>query len=91
MSHTEIKPLYESSNLFIVQLSTRKFPSIVLQGNTFYSIYKDIQSVKKKADPNQAIELLEEIDDLESRFKAILNVYEKVPLDNKMDLPYNHL
>ncbi len=88
MSHIEINPLYESSNLFIVQLSTRKFPSIVLQGDTFYSIYKDIQRVKKKADPNQSMEFLEEIDDLESRFKAILNVYEKVLLDNKIDLPY---
>ena len=64
MNHSEIKPLYESSNLYIVQLPTRNFPSIVLQGDTFYSFYKNIQGLKKNLDPNTTKELFEDIDEL---------------------------
>ncbi len=88
MSHSEIKALYESSNLYIVQLPTRNFPSIVLQGDTFYSIYKSIQGLKENVDPNTAKELFEDIDDLENRFKNILNVYEKVLVENNIRRPY---
>lgn len=88
MSQSEIKSLYESSNLYIVQLPTRNFPSIVLQGDTFYSIYKSIQGLKKNVAPNTAKELFEDIDDLENRFKNILNVYEKVLAENNIKRPY---
>ena len=81
-----INILFEESNLSIVQLEQRKFPSIVLQGDTFNIMYQLVNDLCERT-TGEAHEIAQE---LCRNIQQKLVVYERVLEENNIRLPYNN-
>ena len=69
--------LAESGNLAVVSLSERKFPGIMIQGDTFHSIIRRLYLISDMARDSNP-DLIEEIDFLKLDLKMIEDFYVKI-------------
>ncbi len=83
----EVKILDASSNATVVQLSWRKFPGIVIQGDSLSILLSQIEYVKKHLGDRDE-ELLGEIENLYDQLKGLSVHYENVLTKNGIELPY---
>lgn len=65
-----------SGNLAVVSLSERKFPGIMIQGDTFHSIIRRLYLISDMAKDSNP-DLIEEIDFLKLDLKMIEDFYVK--------------
>jgi hypothetical protein len=86
---TEVKLLSRPINFAVVQLPGRKFPGVVVQGDTLNSLvsrFDEILLWLKSGETDEASGALEEIRD---RLTEAMRHYEKVCADREIDLPYS--
>lgn len=75
-------------NYAVVQLPERKFPGVVVQGDSLFSMVRDLNEMKRCLDARDFDELAANIDNLADTLKRALAQYESVCAARKIDLPY---
>ena len=77
-----------SGNVAVIQMPERKFPALVVQGDTLHSIFHDLETVKANLKSEENISAFEDIDDLVARFADFISFYENSLLKEGIALPY---
>ncbi len=77
-----------AGNFAVVQLSHRRFPGLLMQGDTLHSIMRDLQSARQAATSRDHEELMSSLLMLEEQLSGALDVYEKVCLERNQEMPY---
>lgn len=80
-----IELLSDESNCAIVQLPGRKFPGVVIQGDSLFVLYSLADELKDSLTDPKSMELAEELLGL---LRVRLLQYESVLRLNNRDLPY---
>ncbi len=75
-------------NYAVVQLPDRKYPGVVLQGDTLHSLVVQIADLRKLFEDRDLDNLGDEISSLLEDFSAIQKSYEKVCAERGIELPY---
>lgn len=77
-----------SGNVAVVRLPERKFPALAMQGDTLYSIFRDLEIAKANLKSGDTISAFEDIDDLVGRFADFLGFYENSLSKERIAFPY---
>ena len=88
MSITLLTP---PTNYAICKMAERKYPGIVFQGDSFFSMLSTLKQVHKSMSDKSPHELdddIVEIEDLINLYEEVLAKYERVCQDNNLGLPY---
>jgi len=80
--------LTDPINFAVVQLPERKFPGVVVQGDTLNGIVKQLTLIRKLLAANQLSDLSEEIDDLRDQLADVRLHYQRVCAVHGIELPY---
>ena len=92
MPSMELEILSLSPNEAIVRTPGRKFPGMVIQGDTLHSLCALARELRSAVEKRQGSEVEDETvklaKELEERLTAKLNVYEKVLTGLNLPLPF---
>ena len=75
-------------NYAIVQLPGRALPGVVVQGDSFHSIYNQICEIDRRVKDSTDVELKDTVRELRALFRSVLVRYELVLKNNGITLPY---
>lgn len=75
-------------NNAIVRLPGRKYPGIVLQGDSLHVLFGLICEIRKKTEDLGGRDLLDSVDDLHQQVQQMLDFYEHVCRENGIAIPY---
>lgn len=75
-------------NFAVVQLPERNYPGVVVQGDTFNSLLRQVERIQGLLNAKELEELADEIEDLRGLLSDVLSNYERVCADRGRDLPY---
>jgi hypothetical protein len=78
----------DATNAWVVRTPGRRFPALVIQGDTLSTIHDDVLSVKAALDEGRQSDVREEIDWLEERLRGYLAYYQDVLDKRGCELPY---
>ena len=87
--YENMEVLSKSSNASVLKMPGRKFPSLVIQGdslNNLHNLLKEAIGCLKKAEINEGIEVCEEAEEI---LRALKKSYEETLLEQDILLPYN--
>ncbi|MGH7884623.1 MAG: DUF6959 family protein [Thermodesulfobacteriota bacterium] len=87
----EIEILSELINKPIVKMSERKYPGVLIQGDSLILLYDLAKEISEKAKDTDNYELHEISNELEILLYEYIEHYEKVLEENKIELPYNRV
>ncbi|MBP6014244.1 MAG: hypothetical protein KBA31_18595 [Alphaproteobacteria bacterium] len=80
--------LSEPINFAVVQLPGRRFPGVVVQGDTLHSILAELKAVRSSAILVSGEDAEVGLDDPIATLEQASSFYEKVCRDNNIALPY---
>ena len=75
-------------NYAVVQLPGRRFPGVVIQGDTLHSLVLRFAEMVALAQSGDAEELVDGLKDVQEQFSDALLNYEKICIERKLELPY---
>lgn len=75
-------------NFAVVQLPERKYPGVVVQGDTLHSLQKQVEQMGRLLGTMALDELAGEIEYLNVRLSEALRHYERVCVERNIALPY---
>ena len=78
-----------ASNAAIVQMSSRHFPGLVLQGDSLSVLYRLSTSIAERAKLSADSELIDETEELRLLLEAYIQQYEAVLEAHGLALPYS--
>ena len=84
----EIEIYSDTTNSAVIRHPARKFPGILIQGDTIYSMQKTTERVLSNLDIEKNEEAYFEIKDLCEFLTALTHHYKNTLLGHKMDLPF---
>ncbi|RUP11085.1 hypothetical protein [Hyphomicrobium sp.] len=85
----ELVEIYsDATNYAVMRHPGRRFPGILIQGDTLYSIVYNAESAKAALGRGDLKKATEEIDELVEGLRARLDHYKKVLLDHGLPLPF---
>jgi hypothetical protein len=73
----------------VVQLPERKFPGLVIQGDTLSILMSDFEELKENIGKNDTSEIQASIDTIESHLRDRLTFYESTLAKHGIHLPYS--
>lgn len=76
-------------NFAVVQLPERKYPGVVVQGDTLHTLQQQVEQIARLLGAKELEELADEIEDLNTRLSEALTHYERVCSQRGIDLPYH--
>ena len=76
-------------NFAVVQLPERKFPGVVVQGDTLYSIVSNLTNLKRLLEIGDLDELRSGIEMIDEQLSTALDSYERVCAKQGIELPYH--
>lgn len=85
---SQVELLSRPINFAIVQLLERNSPGVVVQGDTLYSLVRQIDEMGRLLVAGELEDLAAEIDDLKGLLAEVLTHYEKVCAERGITLPY---
>ncbi len=88
MENPEIKLLSMASNSVVVQTPYRRFPGIIIQGDTLHTWYCLLEECQKCVAASDIDEASQCISELRSKIQAHLIHYERVLKEIDLKLPY---
>jgi hypothetical protein len=88
MEKLELEVYSQATNQAIVRIPSRRFPGLVIQGDTLSSLANSAASIYELAKKHADTELMEEACDLKDRFNDYLLHYEHVLGEHNIELPY---
>ena len=78
-----------SANYAVVQLPDRKFPGVVVQGDSLNELVRDISAMAELLSANRLEDLRDEIDYMRDKLTEVLGHYEQVCVARGIELPYS--
>ena len=75
-------------NFAVVQLPERKFPGVVVQGDSLNRFVRQLTRMRELLAANQLAELSEEIEGLEDELADVRTDYQRVCASHGIELPY---
>jgi hypothetical protein len=72
----------------VVQLPQRRFPGVVLQGDSLHSMIQCIRSIRTNFAAGDVDEMVAGLDILENQLTSAQTQYEKTCSENNISLPY---
>jgi hypothetical protein len=81
----DAKILGQMSNIAVVQLPTRNFPGIVLQGDTVSTFLRAIDDIRNNCSDPEAMAAADELDE---KIRTALRFYEDVLDGEGIKIPY---
>lgn len=88
MKSVEVDLFHEVSNLAVIRMPGRRFPGILIQGDSLFAIYALVSKLRHLLSESEELELASEI---ESAVLERLKVYEEALKAHGMDLPYEKM
>jgi hypothetical protein len=88
IDHVAAEMLTPVGNDAVVRLPGRRFPGIVVQGNTLSSLFSSVRMISERAKHCGDEELLDEAAMLLERFAAMVERYETALTSHGIELPY---
>jgi hypothetical protein len=88
MKRIEVEMLSEESNCPVVKAPGRKFPGIILQGDSLKQLYDSAIEISELSKDGNHDDLLAALDNLKERLKGFLAAYERAMSTNGLQLPY---
>jgi hypothetical protein len=73
----------------VVQLPERKFPGIVIQGDSLSILLSDLEELKQNIGKNDTEEIQTSLDTIESHIRSRLTFYESTLAKHGIQLPYS--
>jgi hypothetical protein len=89
MKKIEIEVYTQASNLAIVRMPGRKFPGVVVQGDSLSILYELAISILKRVEITSDTELIDEAKELTQLLAGRLQFYEAILQKHGIELPYN--
>ena len=83
-----VELLSRPMNFAVVQLPERKFPGIVVQGDTLNGLVRRVERMSELLNANKIDDLGAEMDDLREELSCALTHYESVCTQRGIALPY---
>lgn len=84
MTTTSAKLLGPAANFAVVQLPGRRYPGVIVQGDTLKGIVEQLTRMKELLALRQLETLTEEIDELSDQLSQALSYYQKICADNSI-------
>ncbi len=88
MERVEIEVFSSASNAAVVRMPTRRFPGMVIQGDSLHILYSLADTVVQLAAPHGDEDLSGEAGELRDLLAGYMASYENVLKDHGMELPY---
>jgi hypothetical protein len=89
MEKVEVEVYTQASNLAMVRMPGRKFPGMVIQGDSLNILCRLATSILSKAKVTGDMELIDEASELNDLLAGRLKLYESVLQEHGIKLPYN--
>ncbi len=86
---TEVNLLSRPINFAVVQLPGRKFPGVVVQGDTLHSLLKRVDELMQLLKSGEADEVSVGLEDIRDQLMEAMMHYERVCADRGITLPYS--
>jgi hypothetical protein len=89
----EVEVFEQAVNAWIVRTPGRKYPAVVVQGDSLNQLFGLAQAVLEgvRADPSRREELLEDATALRDQLWSLLRAYEETLSEYGLPLPYNRV
>ncbi len=91
MEKIEIEVYTLASNLAIVRMPGRKFPGVVVQGDSLSILYGLAVSILNRAEVTSNTELIDEAKELTQLLLGRIQFYESTLQKHGIPLPYNRI
>ena len=88
MNNTHAVILSSATNNAVVQMPGRKYPGVVIQGDTLMSIIHEIEKVRDTLLQGKSNEAISDIKYLLEDLTGRIDFYEKVLEENNIQIPY---
>jgi hypothetical protein len=88
MKKIKVDILSNEINSVVLQLPDRKYPGVVIQGDSLSIIYGLVEDISNNINLDQNHEVTELIDELKDLLGNYVNIYEETLKINNIDLPY---
>lgn len=85
---TQVDLLSPPVNFAVVQLPERKYPGVVVQGDTLHSLRQQVGQIERLLDAGDLEELSGEVADLKAQLSDALSYFERVCAERGIELPY---
>lgn len=89
MQKVELEMFGNAINSTVIKLPHRQYPGVLIQGDTLWSIYSSVSSVKDLYEDGNLEDAKDEIDYLMNQLAGYLRVYESALAAHGIDRPYN--
>ena len=86
--HTTAQVLEAENNVAVVQLAGRKYPGILIQGDSISILLSDLKDVRNAINKSDRLSASTTLDAIEERLEASLAYYESVLEKRGISLPY---
>ena len=88
MEEPMVNILQEASNCPVVQMPNRKYPGVVVQGDTLFSFAELVRRARASLATNRLDEAADLMEQLEGDLMDYLSFYESVLTSQGIELPY---
>lgn len=89
MKKMTIEAFTEPTNYAVVRLPERKFPGVVFQGDSLWSMYSLAQEARQALDGGQAADARDSLVELCDKLGRIVKHYETLLGEKNIELPYS--
>ena len=88
MKTISVESLSEASNYAIIKLPERKYPALLIQGDSLRILLDLAQEIQRMVRNSSDEELRSTVDELAEQLSSRVEHYEQVLTNEHMDLPY---
>ena len=89
MKKEEVEIFSDSTNQAVMKHPGRNYPGLLLQGDTLYSICRDLDEVCREIRRGNAEGAFEELNELRNSMWGKLNHYKTVLGEHEIELPFS--
>ncbi len=89
MKRMTVEAFTEPVNYAVVRLPERKFPGVVVQGDSLWSIFSLAQEAKQALAEGQTVDAQQSLSELCEHLGAVVRQYEKLLGEHGIELPYS--
>lgn len=87
-AEARVSILEEASNCPVVQISSRRYPGMIIQGDTLFSFFRLVQEARESLAAGRAEDAADYAEQLEDALGDLLTFYEGVLEKHGLKLPY---
>jgi uncharacterized protein DUF6959 len=88
MTDQTVEILSDMVNMPVLRMPGRKFPGIVIQGDTLSSLFALSNMIRSRAEQGDDAEMIDLAEELKNELAHFLQQYEQVMKSHNMVLPY---